>query len=89
MSSDTPKLLGLYYPPDVKRGDQLTCKIRGKVQVGGYTTAPIAWPHILKSGRPVLILCGDLVKAVKTESVQAIAYWWGVSGDYSEFFSQD
>ena len=76
-----PELLNLYYAPDVKRGDHLTCKIRGKVRVGGYTTAPIAWPRILTGGRPVLILCGDLVRAVKMESVQAIVYWWGVSAD--------
>lgn len=78
MKDKAPTLLGNYSPPNVKRGDWLFCEIRGKVQIGGYTDAPIPWPRLLKGGKPVLVLCGDLVEAVKTESVKAITYWWGV-----------
>jgi len=33
-------LHGPYYPPRVRRGDFLSCEVRGLVEVGGYTTAP-------------------------------------------------
>lgn len=39
----------------------------------------IAWPRRRKTGRASLILCGDLVRAVETESEIAVAHWWGVS----------
>ena len=71
-------LHGPYYPPRVRRGDTLSCEIRGLVEVGGYTTAPIPWPRVKKTGRACLILCGDLVRAVRTESELAIAEHWGV-----------
>ena len=31
-----------------------------------------------KTGRPSLIVCGELVRAVKQESVAAVAHHWGV-----------
>lgn len=73
-------LYGPYSPPaGVKRGSWLTCEYRGLVQVGGWSGGPIPWPKKMKSGRPSLILYGDLVSAVKKESEIAVAYWWGVS----------
>lgn len=78
MPTKTPELLGDYSPPEIERGDWLFCLLRGKVQVGGYTDAPIPWPRLFKGGKPVHILCGDLVEAIRTESAQAVAYWWGV-----------
>lgn len=71
---------GPYEPPAVRRGDTITCEARGReVQVGGMSDGRIQWPCALKTGRRSLILCGDLVEAVRRESEQAIAYWWGVS----------
>ena len=41
----------------------------------------IVWPMTIRKGggRPFLIVCGDLAKAVKRESAIAICHWWGVT----------
>jgi hypothetical protein len=71
---------GPYRPPQVFRGDKLFCEIRGTVTVGGYSDAAIPWPRMRKrGGQPCLILCGDLVRAVKHEALVAVAHHWGVS----------
>jgi hypothetical protein len=58
----------------------LACERRGEeVRVGGLTDAPIQWPYVRRKGPHSLILCGDLVRAVKTESVSAVVHHWGVS----------
>jgi hypothetical protein len=43
--------------------------------------APIPWPQTANAdaGRRYLILCGDLVKAIRRESATAVARWWGVT----------
>lgn len=71
-------LFGPYDPPRTRRGKFLFCEWRGTVKVGEYSDGPIPWP--LKWGtRRSLILCGDLVEAVKQESEVAVAHHWGVS----------
>lgn len=70
---------GPYRAPQVKPGYWLEDAIEGKVEVGGLTTAPIPWPRRRKTGKASLILCGDLVNAVRRESEVAVAHWWGVS----------
>lgn len=75
-------LFGPYRPPRCRVGGRLTCAIRGKVKVVGMSDAPIQWPQTKRrdgSGRPYLIVAGDLVKAIRRESEIAVAYWWGVS----------
>ena len=74
------KLLhGPYYPPRTERGKFLVCEWRGTVKVGGYSDALIPWPYAFRTGYRSLILCGDLVRAVKLESEQAVAHHWKVS----------
>ena len=75
------RLLGApYLAPEVRPGDWLDDAERGPIQVGGYTeTARIPWPRTKKRGKASLILCGDLIRAVQTESAQAIMHWWNVS----------
>ena len=70
---------GPYRPPRSAAGDRLFCEIRGTVIVGGYTDAPIPWPRMKKGGNPCLILCGDLVRAVRAESNAAVSHHFGVS----------
>mgnify|MGYP001563809477 CR=1 FL=1 len=69
-------LAGPYIPPD---GAVLYDEIDGDVEVGGWSNGPISWPRRKKTGRHSLILCGDLVRAVRTESAEAIIWWFGVS----------
>lgn len=80
--ADRLKLLhGPYEPPKATRGDTLTCEYRGRdVRVGGMSAdVPIQWPTVMKTGRRSLVVCGDLVRAVRVESEIAIAHHWGVS----------
>jgi hypothetical protein len=80
MKSWQPLLLlhGRYLPPQTGRGQRLLCEIRGTVTVSGFRAGPIPWPYAKVNGRP-LILCGDLVQAVKRESEFAVAHHFGVS----------
>lgn len=76
---DTPEPLGApYCAPACTKGDWLTDEIGGLLEVGGWTDAPIPWPRRKKTGRASLILTAELARAVRTESVEAICYWWGV-----------
>lgn len=69
-----------YSAPLADTGDVLDCEAAGKsFVVGGITDAPIPWPRRRKSGRAQLIVCGDLVAALRVESASAIAHHWGVS----------
>ncbi len=70
-------LFGPYHPPRTRPGRFLFCEWRGTVKVGDYSDRPIPWP--MKWRTRSLILCGDLVRAVKQESEIAVAYHWGVS----------
>jgi hypothetical protein len=79
-NDNPPELLGgPYLPPIAKPGDWLDDAINGAVQVGRFSDGRISWPCRKKTGKRSLILCGDLERAVKTESAIAIMYWFGVS----------
>lgn len=71
---------GPYVPPRCRVGDKLPCEYRGReVVVGGITDAPVQWPYRKGVGRHSCIVCGDLIRAVQTESEIAVAHHWGVS----------
>lgn len=65
-----------YNPPICRRGDTLIDAIAGAVVVGGFTGGKYPWPYRKDTG--TLILCGDLVEAVKTEAAIDIAAWFGI-----------
>ena len=69
-------LFGPYNPPRTRRGKFLFCEIGGTVKVGGFSDGPIPWP--IKWGTNSIILCGDLVRAVRQESALAVAHHWDV-----------
>lgn len=69
-----------YETPSCRVGDWLDDEIFGSVEVGGFTAAKISWPYRKKTGAHSLILCGDLVEAVKNESAQDVCDWFGVGG---------
>jgi hypothetical protein len=71
-------LHGPYRTPRFHYGGKLFCEIRGTITVAGLREAPIPWPYAKGLGSP-LILCGDLVRAVKCESSVAISHHWRVS----------
>ena len=54
----------------------------GECVVTSPSSAPIPWPRVqaldLKS-RSRLLVDEELLRAIRTESVQAIIYWFGVS----------
>src|SRR6266700_2528761 len=75
-------LFGPYRMPRCKIGRWLTCRRRGKVRVVGISDALITWPMTRPErggGHLSLILCGDLVRAVQSESEVAVAHHWRVS----------
>jgi len=76
----TPLIAGPYHPPACERGSILVCQRFGRQTVAGFSSAPIPWPVAARQGGThPLILCGDLVRAIRTESAAAVAYHWGVS----------
>jgi hypothetical protein len=70
-------LFGPYEPPRTREGKFLVCEMRGKVKVGSFSDGPIPWPRAWKTRS--LILCGDLIEAVKRESSLGVAHQWGTS----------
>jgi hypothetical protein len=68
---------GPYEPPKVPRNNRLLCEMRGYLKVSPiWSDGLIPWPRRYQTGS--IILCGDLVRAVKMESVEAICFHWGV-----------
>lgn len=77
---DTTLIAGPYRAPRCRVGRTLACLVRGAVIVAGIADAPIPWPYSTGPGQKRLpVLRGDLVRAVRTESVAAVAHHWGVS----------
>ena len=80
IDSERYKLLyGPYKVPKCKLGDKLLCEYRDReVTVKGMTDALIQWPCVRKGKRHSPIVCGELVRAIRTESEMAVAHHWGV-----------
>jgi hypothetical protein len=83
LDADRFKLLGTYHTPRFRYGRRVQCQVRGNVTIVGLTDARISWPVCSgvgeSSGRTSLAVYKDLARAVRRESAQAIAHWWGVS----------
>jgi hypothetical protein len=77
---------GPYFPPRTARGRFLVCELRGTVKVGGYSDSPIPWPRIWR--RRSLVICGDLLRALRIESVYAVSYYWGLSRAIVSYYRQ-
>jgi len=81
IDSERFKLLyGPYVPPECRVGDKLSCEYRGReVTVCGISDGPIQWPSLRRRWPHSLIVCGDLIRALRSESEIAVAHHWGVS----------
>ena len=75
-------LFGPYATPVFNYGDDGWCELRGEVILCGLTAARVPWPVGKKkegSRARFIVVCGGLADAVRRESAQAVAYWWGVT----------
>jgi hypothetical protein len=70
---------GPYRTPRFRYGAAVDDLRFGRVRIAGISEARIAWPYRKKGMPKTLILYGDLAKAVRRESNQAVAFWWGVT----------
>src|SRR5262245_21073506 len=68
----TRLLFGPYAAPPCRVGDRLVCERYGESVVAGRSGGPIPWPVCRAPGRPRLILCGDLARAVRCASDAAV-----------------
>lgn len=74
------KLHGNYRTPRFSIGAKVQCEVRGELKIVGMTDAPIPWPLGVgrRGGAKSLIIRGDLVRAIRRESVSAVCHWFGV-----------
>lgn len=83
MTAAAPVLFfGPYLPPRHRRiGDWITDELHGEVQVNGWTDAPLSWPTRKRpgGGPRSIAVTADLVRAIQSESVVAVAHWFGIS----------
>jgi hypothetical protein len=81
--ADRYRLLGSYATPAFSYGDVVTCAVRGDLVLCGLSSAPIPWPIGKRPGKGArarsLAIYGALADAVRRESGQAVAHWWGVA----------
>jgi hypothetical protein len=73
------KLHGRYETARFRIGSKVKCAVRGELKIVGVTDAPIPWPLGVgaRGGAKSLVVRGDLVSAIRRESVSAICYWFG------------
>lgn len=73
--------LGYYRTPEVAVGGRLHCAVRGEVIVVGMSNGRIPWPLASKPGNTnrMLVIYGDLKRAVTREAAITVCHHWGVT----------
>lgn len=77
-------LHGPYEAPPLRRGDRVTCELRGDAIITSMSDGRISWPRcrgIGRRGGSGLLLAGGLDHAVRHEAAAAVGFWWGVGVD--------
>jgi hypothetical protein len=81
-AADRFKLLGTYRPPRVRVGGRAFCLYRdADVVITSISGAPIPWPRcraVDSRGGSGLLVTEALVRVIRTESAEALKYWFGV-----------
>lgn len=70
---------GPYKTTRFRYGATVVDEWRGDVQIVGLSSAPIPWPIGKVGSNRTLVVYGALAKAIRRESVQAAAHWFGVT----------
>jgi hypothetical protein len=70
-------LFGPYATPEVKVGDELRCNVYGLQVVAGWW-GPKQWPRAKANGRPRLIVCDELRRAIESETSETVSTHWGI-----------
>lgn len=81
MKKPTDLIGGPYRQPKYRIGDFLRCERWGEdVEIVGVSDGRISWPVCMpkRCGKRSLVLTGDLVRAIETESAAAIMHHFGI-----------
>jgi len=72
-------LFGPYRTPRFRYGATVECLCRGPVTIVGITDSKIPWPVGRTKRAKSLVVYRGLADAIRRESNQAVAHWWGVT----------
>jgi hypothetical protein len=67
---------GPYRTPRFRIGQKVQCEVLGEVTVYRVSAGRIPWPV---TARRALVVYAGLARAIRKESIQAVAHHWGVS----------
>ncbi|MCE9608171.1 MAG: hypothetical protein K8U03_25075 [Planctomycetia bacterium] len=72
---------GPYAAPRFRYGSTANDACRGDVVLVAISDGRIPWPlgRVKGNSNRALVVYGGLVRAVRREASQAVAYWWGVT----------
>jgi hypothetical protein len=70
---------GPYKTPTYKYGKVVQDEIRGEVTIIGTLDSKIPWPVFQGPSSRLHVIYKDLARAIRQESNQAVAHWWGVT----------
>jgi hypothetical protein len=70
---------GPYKTPRFGYGKKVQDEWRGEVKIVGLSSGRIPWPMGQAGANKSLVVYRGLAKAIRRESIVAVAYWWGVT----------